>query len=171
MNRLKELDYRCCSWCGCGCGCGWTSAHTDDRLIARTYIGLASWHLGLGLEVPTSSPSHLQPREPTSTTIHHHLPPQFGVSAAFFPISSSCATMSAALESKSQHEPQTKKFGKQERTVPHKSQKASKWYPAEDQKQPRKVSHISPKDNQHVSSCSWTKLQPQHAGLSPGNLR
>jgi large subunit ribosomal protein L6e len=48
--------------------------------------------------------------------------------------------MSAALEANSQHQAQTKKFGKQERTVPHQSQKASKWYPAEDQKQPKKVS-------------------------------
>lgn len=47
--------------------------------------------------------------------------------------------MSAALEAQSQHQSQTKKFGKQERTVPHKSQKASKWYPAEDQKQSKKV--------------------------------
>jgi len=35
--------------------------------------------------------------------------------------------------------PQTKKFGKGERTVPHSSQKAKKWYPAEDEKQPKKV--------------------------------
>ncbi|KAF7513394.1 hypothetical protein GJ744_009815 [Endocarpon pusillum] len=47
--------------------------------------------------------------------------------------------MSAALEANSQHQAQTKKFGKQERTVPHQSQKASKWYPAEDQKQPKKA--------------------------------
>jgi large subunit ribosomal protein L6e len=53
--------------------------------------------------------------------------------------------MSAATEAQSQHQPQTKKFGKQERTVPHKSQKASKWYPAEDQKQPKKVSLLSEK--------------------------
>ena len=33
-----------------------------------------------------------------------------------------------------------KKFGKSEREVPHHSQKAKKWYPAEDIKQPRKVS-------------------------------
>lgn len=34
-------------------------------------------------------------------------------------------------------EPQTKKFGKSSRTVPHHSQKASKWYPAEDDSKPR----------------------------------
>ncbi|KAK1819766.1 60S ribosomal protein L6 [Friedmanniomyces endolithicus] len=36
-------------------------------------------------------------------------------------------------------EPQTKKFQKGERTVPHASQKASKYYPAEDEQQPRKA--------------------------------
>ncbi|KAK3068281.1 60S ribosomal protein L6 [Teratosphaeriaceae sp. CCFEE 6253] len=36
-------------------------------------------------------------------------------------------------------EPQTKKFQKGERTVPHASQKASKYYPAEDVQQPKKA--------------------------------
>jgi len=40
-------------------------------------------------------------------------------------------------------EPQTKKFQKGERTVPHASQKASKYYPAEDEQQPRKVSNTN----------------------------
>ncbi|KAJ4418504.1 60S ribosomal protein L6 [Neurospora sp. IMI 360204] len=35
--------------------------------------------------------------------------------------------------------PQTKTFGKATRTVPHSSEKAQKWYPAEDEAQPRKV--------------------------------
>lgn len=35
---------------------------------------------------------------------------------------------------------QTKKFGKGEREVPHHSQKAKKYYPAEDESKPRKVS-------------------------------
>ncbi|OXV09467.1 hypothetical protein Egran_02776 [Elaphomyces granulatus] len=34
---------------------------------------------------------------------------------------------------------QTKKFGKGERIVPHPSQKAQKWYPVEDEPQPKKV--------------------------------
>ncbi|KAL1962689.1 hypothetical protein VTN77DRAFT_9233 [Rasamsonia byssochlamydoides] len=34
---------------------------------------------------------------------------------------------------------QTKKFGKGERTVPHPSQKAQKWYPVDDEPQPKKV--------------------------------
>lgn len=42
-----------------------------------------------------------------------------------------------------EEKPQTKKFGKGERTVPHHSQKAKKWYPAEDEKQAKKVSSIS----------------------------
>ncbi|KAF2143605.1 uncharacterized protein K452DRAFT_224801 [Aplosporella prunicola CBS 121167] len=36
-------------------------------------------------------------------------------------------------------EPTTKKFGKGERSIPHPSQKASKYYPAEDEKAARKV--------------------------------
>jgi large subunit ribosomal protein L6e len=35
---------------------------------------------------------------------------------------------------------QTKKFGKSERTIPHHSQKAQKWYPVDDEPQPKKVS-------------------------------
>ncbi|EED24173.1 60S ribosomal protein L6 [Talaromyces stipitatus ATCC 10500] len=34
---------------------------------------------------------------------------------------------------------QTKKFGKGERTIPHHSQKAQKWYPVDDESQPKKV--------------------------------
>lgn len=34
---------------------------------------------------------------------------------------------------------ETKKFGKSERSVPHHSEKAQKWYPAEDDAQARKV--------------------------------
>lgn len=34
---------------------------------------------------------------------------------------------------------QTKKFGKGQRTVPHPSQKAQKWYPVDDESQPKKV--------------------------------
>jgi large subunit ribosomal protein L6e len=34
----------------------------------------------------------------------------------------------------------TKKFGKGERTIPHSSQKAQKWYSVEDEPQPKKVS-------------------------------
>ena len=35
--------------------------------------------------------------------------------------------------------PATKKFGKSSRTVPHHTQRAQKWYPAEDDAQPKKV--------------------------------
>jgi large subunit ribosomal protein L6e len=35
--------------------------------------------------------------------------------------------------------PSTKKFGSGERTVPHSSEKASKYYPAEDERQSKKV--------------------------------
>lgn len=47
--------------------------------------------------------------------------------------------MSAASEA-NKTGPQTKKFQKGERTVPHHSQKAKKWYPVDDEKQPKKVS-------------------------------
>lgn len=36
-------------------------------------------------------------------------------------------------------ESKTKKFGKGERTIPHSSQKAKKFYPAEDESKPKKV--------------------------------
>jgi large subunit ribosomal protein L6e len=35
--------------------------------------------------------------------------------------------------------PTTKTFGKSTRSVPHPSEKAQKWYPAEDEAKPRKV--------------------------------
>lgn len=35
---------------------------------------------------------------------------------------------------------QTKQFGKGKRTVPHPAQKAQKWYPVDDESQPKKVS-------------------------------
>jgi hypothetical protein len=46
--------------------------------------------------------------------------------------------MSATLEAKSQK----KTFGKSTREVPHHSQKAKKWYPAEDEVQAKKVGYI-----------------------------
>lgn len=36
--------------------------------------------------------------------------------------------------------PTTKKFGKESRTIPHPSEKAQKWYPAEDEPKPKQVS-------------------------------
>jgi large subunit ribosomal protein L6e len=36
-------------------------------------------------------------------------------------------------------EGQTKKFGASERKIPHHSEKASKYYPAEDERQPKTV--------------------------------
>ena len=38
-----------------------------------------------------------------------------------------------------QEQPVTKSFGKGERSIPHHSQKASKYYPAEDESAPKKV--------------------------------
>lgn len=46
--------------------------------------------------------------------------------------------MSAKQEaSKADHK--TKKFGKSERSIPHHTQKAKKFYPAEDESKPKKV--------------------------------
>jgi large subunit ribosomal protein L6e len=39
----------------------------------------------------------------------------------------------------SKPQPTTKKFGKSSRTVPHHSEKASKYYPAIDEDKPKKV--------------------------------
>lgn len=41
------------------------------------------------------------------------------------------------MSTKTEHK--SKKFGSSSRTVPHHTQKASKWYPAEDEAKPRKV--------------------------------
>lgn len=49
----------------------------------------------------------------------------------------------ASSKTDSKSEPKTKKFGKGERTIPHSSQKAKKFYPAEDEAKPRKVSRLS----------------------------
>lgn len=57
--------------------------------------------------------------------------------------------------------PQTKTFGKATRTVPHSSEKAQKWYPAEDEAQPRKVRACtsSPGDLRRfwrsIARCTW----------------
>ncbi|WEW55816.1 60S ribosomal protein L6 [Emydomyces testavorans] len=63
--------------------------------------------------------------------------------------------MSATLDSKSVG--QTKKFGKGERTIPHPSQKAQKWYPVDDEHQPKKVR----------KTAHPTKLRPS---LQPGTI-
>ncbi|KAI9727537.1 MAG: hypothetical protein M1828_006479 [Chrysothrix sp. TS-e1954] len=47
--------------------------------------------------------------------------------------------MSNVGPSASQLKPKTKKFGKGERTIPHPEQRASKYYPAEDVKTPKKA--------------------------------
>ncbi|KAL1953205.1 hypothetical protein VTO42DRAFT_3389 [Malbranchea cinnamomea] len=52
---------------------------------------------------------------------------------------------------------QTKKFGKGERTIPHPSQKAQKWYPVDDEPQPKTVR----------KSIRPTKLR---ASLQPGTI-
>lgn len=63
-------------------------------------------------------------------------PPSFIVK-----MSSTKSTKSAKpAKSETKQEHKTKKFGKGERSIPHSSQKAKKFYPAEDEVKPRKVS-------------------------------
>ncbi len=45
----------------------------------------------------------------------------------------------SATKSQTKAEHKTKKFGKTERTIPHHTQKAKKFYPAEDEAKPKKV--------------------------------
>ena len=63
-------------------------------------------------------------------------------------------------DTKQEHK--TKKFGKGERSIPHHTQKARKFYPAEDEKKNRKVScplpsrslETNPRVALHVLACS-----------------
>lgn len=48
---------------------------------------------------------------------------------------------------------QTKQFGKGQRTVPHPAQKAQKWYPVDDESQPKKVS------TPYLFSVRWRRHQ------------
>jgi len=41
---------------------------------------------------------------------------------------------------------QTKKFSKGERYIPHGSERAGKWYPAEDESKPKTVRFDTPRD-------------------------
>jgi hypothetical protein len=58
------------------------------------------------------------------------------------PIDRFTLKMSATLEA-SRPAGQKKTFGKSTREVPHHTQKAKKWYPAEDEVQPKKVGSIT----------------------------
>lgn len=63
---------------------------------------------------------------------------------------------------------QTKKFGKGERTIPHHSQKAQKWYPVDDEAQPKKVSSLGGNTTvENAVSCGleWieTRTKSRHS--------
>ena len=47
--------------------------------------------------------------------------------------------MSSTKQGAEKSAPKTKKFGKGERTVPHHTEKAKKYYPATDEAKPKKV--------------------------------
>lgn len=55
----------------------------------------------------------------------------------------------------SKTDPTTKKFGKGERTVPHHSKKAQKWYPAEDEAKPKKVREDVREGRAPGRRCFW----------------
>jgi hypothetical protein len=64
----------------------------------------------------------------------------------------------------------TKKFGKSTREVPHHSQKAQKWYPAEDDEKPKSVSHDVMQDTFHIDP--WTRTGDGHSApiaCTPGD--
>ncbi len=70
--------------------------------------------------------------KPTTTT---HESTRTSIGRFFF-------RMSATLEATQPAAHQEKKFGKASRHVPHHTQKAKKWYPAEDEAQNKKVGLI-----------------------------
>lgn len=68
--------------------------------------------------------------------------------------------MSAKQEAtKSEHK--TKKFGKSERSIPHHTQKAKKFYPAEDEAKPKKVREAVLIEGKRVS---MHKMAPWYSG-------
>lgn len=68
--------------------------------------------------------------------------------------------MSAKQEAtKSEHK--TKKFGKSERSIPHHTQKAKKFYPAEDEAKPKKVREAGLIEGKRVSTH---KMAPCYSG-------
>jgi hypothetical protein len=81
--------------------------------------------------------------KPTTTT---HESARTSIGRFFF-------RMSATLEATQPAAHQEKKFGKTSRHVPHHTQKAKKWYPAEEEAQPKKVGLI-----QNARSLSYALL-------------
>ena len=67
--------------------------------------------------------------------------------------------MSAKQETtKAEHK--TKKFGKSERSIPHHTQKAKKFYPAEDEAKPKKVSEAA------TILREWASIRSIHFGTA-----
>lgn len=101
-------------------------------------IGTSAFRLIDRARVPTnlrisrSGPHQVSHFNPTTTAVDKPLPPTFFSSDP----SSPAANMSDSTVGK------TKQFGKGQRTVPHHTQKAQKWYPVDDEPQPKKVSTI-----------------------------
>lgn len=55
--------------------------------------------------------------------------------------------------------PTTKKFAKGERSIPHHSQKASKYYPAEDVAVPKKVRYRRQREEHRIEKRCWTRIR------------
>lgn len=91
---------------------------------------MPSNHVQIGLDHRT-----LFRLESTNTIPHHRLDGHSSLSAK--PLHHTAAMSTKQDAGKVEHK--TKKFGKSERTVPHHTQKAKKFYPAEDESKPKKV--------------------------------
>jgi hypothetical protein len=57
--------------------------------------------------------------------------------------------------------PTTKKFGKSTREVPHHSQKAQKWYPADDETKPKTVSCTRLHGDEKEEDCEEEEVEDQ----------
>jgi large subunit ribosomal protein L6e len=66
--------------------------------------------------------------------------------------------------------PTTKKFGKGERSIPHPSQKASKYYPAEDVSAPKQVS-VAGEDTRWRGAHMGTTAKERTSALFAGTRR
>ncbi len=61
----------------------------------------------------------------------------------------------SAKQDATKAEHKTKKFGKSERSIPHHTQKAKKFYPAEDEAKPKKVNEAL---QIQLQSCKWVSV-------------
>jgi hypothetical protein len=65
---------------------------------------------------------------------------------------------------------QTKQFGKGQRTVPHPAQKAHKWYPVDDESQPKKVSIHPDNGSGFAENTAMRSFAWMHAAIGAGSV-